>query len=194
MARLPELGPALPRSGGPVTRALGRAALAALRWRVEGELPNLPKFVIIAAPHTSNWDFVIGIAAKLALGLGVLWLGKDSLFSFPFGSVMRALGGRAVDRVTSNDVVVSIVREFEVRERLVIALAPEGTRKSVRRWRTGFYHIAHGARVPIVTVALNSDARALQLGAPFFTTGDVDSDVRELQNRFAAVQGVKTKR
>jgi 1-acyl-sn-glycerol-3-phosphate acyltransferase len=165
-----------------------------MRWRIEGELPNLPKFVIIAAPHTSNWDFVIGIAAKLALGLGVLWLGKDSLFSFPFGPVMRALGGMAVDRATSNDVVVSIVREFELREHLVIALAPEGTRKSVRRWRTGFYHIALGARVPIVTVALNSEARALQLGPPFFTTGDTDSDVRELQRRFAAVQGVKTKR
>jgi 1-acyl-sn-glycerol-3-phosphate acyltransferase len=165
-----------------------------MRWRVEGELPNLPKFVIIAAPHTSNWDFVIGIAAKFALGLTVFWLGKDSLFRGPFGRLMRSLGGIAVDRTTSNDVVDASVREFERRERLVLAVAPEGTRKKVQRWRTGFYHIAHGARVPIVTVALNSEARALQLGAPFITTGDVDADLRKLQDRFATVRGVKAKR
>ena len=193
MARLPDTGAAVPRSGGPVSRALGRLALSTLRWRVQGELPNLSKFVIIAAPHTSNWDFVVGIAAKLALGLQVLWLGKDSLFRFPFGGLMRALGGIPVDRTTSRDVVEAIIREFERRDGLVLALAPEGTRRRVDRWRTGFYHIAHGARVPIVTVALNGEARALQLGPPFHTTGDADADVRELQTRFARVNGVKPK-
>lgn len=172
---------------------LGRLVLTAMRWRVEGEIPNLPKFVVIAAPHTSNWDFVVGMAAKLALALRVLWLGKDSLFAFPFGPVLRALGGMPVDRSTSHDVVGSIVREFERRDSLVLALAPEGTRQSVQRWRTGFYHIAHGARVPIVTVALNWDARALQIGPPFITTGDVESDLRALQSRFASVAGLKPK-
>jgi 1-acyl-sn-glycerol-3-phosphate acyltransferase len=136
---------------------------------------------------------VVGIAAKLALGLRVLWLGKDSLFAFPLGALMRALGGTPVDRAASNDVVVSIVREFERRERLVLALAPEGTRRKVGRWRTGFYHIAHGARVPIVTVALNWRVRALQLGPPYYTTGDFDADMRELQDRFARVRGLRPK-
>jgi 1-acyl-sn-glycerol-3-phosphate acyltransferase len=169
-------------------------ALAALRWRVEGEIPNLSRFVIIAAPHTSNWDFVVGIAAKLALGLEVLWLGKNSLFQSPFGGLMRALGGMPVDRTTPSDVVAATVREFQRRDKLVLGLAPEGTRRKVDRWRTGFYHIAHGARVPIVTVAINGEARALQLGPPFHTSGDLDADIRELQSRFAHVNGVKQKR
>jgi 1-acyl-sn-glycerol-3-phosphate acyltransferase len=194
LARLPDTGAALPRSGDPVSRAIGKLALWALRWRVHGEIPNLSKFVIIAAPHTSNWDFVVGIAAKLALGLQVLWLGKDSLFRPPFDTIMRALGGMPVDRTTSRDVVDAMIREFGRRDKLVLALAPEGTRRKVERWRTGFYHIAHGARVPIVTVAIDGEARALQLGPPFHTTGDLDADVRELQSRFARVNGVKRQR
>lgn len=148
--------------------------------------------VIIAAPHTTNWDFVVGIAGKLALGLRILWLGKDSLFRFPLGAIMRCLGGLPVDRTSSHDVVGTIVREFEARESLILALAPEGTRGRVERWRTGFYHIARGARVPIVTVALNWQTRALQLGAPFTTTGDVDADLQELRRRLD-VPGLKTK-
>jgi 1-acyl-sn-glycerol-3-phosphate acyltransferase len=193
-ARLPSLGARLPRAGGIVSRALGRWALALAGWHVDGDIPDLPKLVIIAAPHTSNWDFVVGIAAKLALGLGVHWLGKDALFRAPLGPIMRALGGRPVDRSASHNVVNGIVGEFQRRERLVLALAPEGTRKRVTRWRTGFYHIAHGAGVPIVPVALNWPARAIQVGRPFITTGDLESDLRELQGRFAGIHGRNEKR
>jgi 1-acyl-sn-glycerol-3-phosphate acyltransferase len=160
-----------------------------MRWDVEGNIPNIPKLVLIAAPHTSNWDFVVGIAAKLALGLDVMWLGKDSLFRAPFGSMMRRLGGRPVDRFASHDVVRDVVAEFARHERLVLAVAPEGTRKRVERWRTGFYHIAHAARVPIVPVALNFGARAIQIGEPFTTTGDVDADIAALRQRYAGVRG-----
>ena len=158
-------------------------------WNVEGEIPNLPKLVIIAAPHTSNWDFVVGVSAKLALGLDVMWLGKDTLFRGPRGWMMRRLGGRPVDRYASHDVVRDVVGEFARRDRLIVALAPEGTRKRVERWRTGFYHIAHAARVPIVPVALNFGARAVQIGAPFTTTGDVDADIAALRQRYAGVRG-----
>ena len=102
---------------------------------------------------------------------------------------MRAWGGIPVDRASSNDVVSGIVDEFARHERLILALAPEGTRKRVERWRTGFYHIAHAAGVPIVPVALNFGERAIQIGAPFSTSGDIDRDVRELQARFAGVRG-----
>ena len=189
MARLPDIGPQVPRTGGLVSRLVGQGILRLLGWRIDGVIPDLPKFVIIAAPHTSNWDFIVGIAGKLALRLRVLWLGKDSLFRFPSGVVMRALGGMPVDRSTSNAVVTNVVEEFARRDRLVVALAPEGTRKRVERWRTGFYHIAHGAAVPIVTVAINWRERALQIGAPFVTTGDVDADLAALQGRFAGVEG-----
>lgn len=162
-------------------------------WRVEGEFPNLPKLVLIAAPHTTDWDFVVSIALKLALGLQVLWLGKHTLFGFPFGPIMRGLGGMPVDRSTSNDVVNEIVDEFARRERLVLGLAPEGTRKRVERWRTGFYHIAHATHTPIVPVALNWGVRAIQIGAPFRTTGDLEKDLQELQGRFAGVRGRRPK-
>ena len=183
------LGAEIPRSGGPVSRALGHAVLALMGWRVTGDIPNVPKFVIIAAPHTSNWDFVVGIAAKLALRLRVTFLGKDSLFRFPLGVLWRAWGGIPGDRSPSNAVVKGIVDGFANRDRLVLAVAPEGTRKPVRRWRTGFYHIAHGARVPIVPVALNFGAKEIQIGAPFHTTGDAERDLERLREVFRGVRG-----
>jgi 1-acyl-sn-glycerol-3-phosphate acyltransferase len=189
LASIHHVGPQVPRAGGPLSRALGAAALTLLGWRIEGVIPDVPKLVLIAAPHTSNWDFVVGIAAKLALQLRVMWLGKDSLFRAPFGSVMRALGGVPIDRATSHDVVRQVIDEFARRERMILGLAPEGTRKPVARWRTGFYHIAHGASVPIVPVALNWGERAIQIGAAFTTTGDVDSDIEVLRRRFSGIRG-----
>lgn len=188
-ASLPEVGTQIPRSGGPASRALGRWTLRALGWRVEGPFPDAPKLVIIAAPHTSNWDFVVGIAAKLALGIRVLWFGKDSLFRGPLGAIMTSLGGMPVDRSSAHDIVSQLVAEFARRDQMILALAPEGTRKRVERWRTGFYHIAQGARVPILPVALNWGERAVQVGQPFVTTGDIDQDLVELQGRFAGVSG-----
>ena len=192
-ARLPVLGPELPRAGGPISRALERWTLWLLGWRVEGTIPNVRKLVIIAAPHTSNWDFVVGIAAKLALGLEVRFLAKDTLFRFPLGALMRVCGGVPVDRFARHDVVKTILDEFARRDRMVLGVAPEGTRKRVQHWRTGFYHIAHGAGVPIVPVALNFGERAVQIGAPFDTTGDMDGDVRELRRRFDGVRGKRSR-
>jgi 1-acyl-sn-glycerol-3-phosphate acyltransferase len=187
------VGPRIPRSGSWVSRALGRWTLRLLGWRVEGTLPDAPKLVIIAAPHTTNWDFIVGIATKLALGLRISWFGKDSLFRGPLGLLMTSLGGVPVDRSKSNDVVSQVVSEFERQEQMIIALAPEGTRKHVDRWRTGFYHIAHGAKVPVVPVALNWGVHAIQIGQPFITTGDLERDLEELQSRFAGVDGRRQK-
>ena len=167
--------------------------MAVLGWRIEGSIPDVPKLVIIAAPHTSNWDFVVGIAAKLALGLQVLWLGKDSLFRWPLGALMRLLGGVPVDRSTSHDVVKTVMAEFARRDRMILGLAPEGTRKRVERWRTGFYHIAHGAGVPVLPVALNWEQRAIQIGTPYDTTGDLEADIQALQDRFAGIRGRRSR-
>ncbi|HYC51383.1 MAG TPA: lysophospholipid acyltransferase family protein [Gemmatimonadaceae bacterium] len=186
-ARLPVIGPATPRAGGAVSSALGHVALTLLRWRVDGEVPDIPKMVMIAAPHSSNWDFIVGVAAKLGMRLRVKFLAKDSLFRFPLGFLMRGLGGIPIDRSASNAVVTSTITEFQRRAQLILVIAPEGTRKQVSRWRTGFYHIAHGAGVPIVTAAFNWGERAIQIGAPFYTTGDVEADLRALQERFSGV-------
>lgn len=188
-ARVPTLGASLPRSGGALTRAFGHALLALLRWRIRGNVPDRPKLVIIVAPHTSNWDFVVGVAAKFALGLRVLWIGKHTLFRFPLGPLMRALGGMPVDRSASQNVVHRVADEFAHRDKLVLAVTPEGTRKHVERWRTGFYHIASQAGVPIVTVALNWGERSVDIGHAFTPTGDVEGDIRLLQEQFAHVRG-----
>jgi 1-acyl-sn-glycerol-3-phosphate acyltransferase len=186
---IPEPGPAVPRTGGTLSRAVGRLAMWLLGWRLEGGMPDLAKFVIIVAPHTSNWDFPVGVAAKMALRLQVTFLGKHSLFRFPLGILMRALGGMPVDRSASHDLVSGIVAEFARRDRLVIVVAPEGTRKKVERWRTGFYHIARGANVPVVPVALDWGTCTVRIGAPVDLTGDMERDIAGLQEWYAGVRG-----
>ena len=184
-----EPGPSVPRTGGALSRLVGRAVLRAIGWRLVGGFPDLPKFVIIVAPHSSNWDFPVGVAAKMALRLKVTFLAKNSLFSFPLGILMRALGGMPVDRSTSNDLVSGIVSEFARRDTLVLVVAPEGTRRKVERWKTGFYHIARGAAVPIVPVALDWGNRAVRIGQPFHTTGNTDADITELRAWYAEIRG-----
>lgn len=186
---IPEPGPAVPRTGGVVSRSLGRLVLGMLGWHIEGAMPNLPKFVIIVAPHTSNWDFPVGAAAKVALRLEATFVGKHTLFRFPLGVVMRALGGIPIDRSRSQDFVSTSIAEFTARDRLVLVIAPEGTRRKVERWKTGFYHIARGAGVPIVPVALNWGVRAVQIGAPVELTGDADRDIGMLQAWYAGIPG-----
>jgi 1-acyl-sn-glycerol-3-phosphate acyltransferase len=187
--RVPTLEPELPRSGNAVSRWFGRVSMAVLGWRIRGNVPNRPKLVLIVAPHTSNWDLVVCVAAKVALGLRVLWLGKHTLFQFPLGILMRALGGMPVNRSESHNVVRVVADEFGRSERLVLAVAPEGTRKNVERWRTGFYHIAREAQVPIVTVALNWREHTVDVGELFALTGDFDRDIGELRARFAGLSG-----
>ena len=160
-----------------------------MRWRIEGDIPDVPKMVIIVTPHTSNWDFVVGVAAKLALGLRILFLGKDTLFRFPLGMLMRGLGGMPVDRASPHDVVNQVRVEFSRRDRLIVGLAPEGTRKRVERWRTGFYHIAHGAGVPILPVALDWENRVIRIHQPAATTGNLEADVADLQRRLSGARG-----
>jgi len=185
----PILGPEVPRTGGRFSRAVGRLTLRLLGFRVEGTMPNLPRFVVIVAPHTSNWDFPVGLAVKMALALDVTWFGKNTLFWFPLSIFLRAVGGIPVNRSASNDVVQQLTAEFTKRDRLVLALTPEGTRKRVDRWRTGFYHIAHAAGVPVVPVAFDWRVRAVRLLPPFFTTGDVDLDISQLRQLFAGLEG-----
>ncbi|MDE3127508.1 MAG: lysophospholipid acyltransferase family protein [Gemmatimonadota bacterium] len=154
--------------------------LALLGWRVEGNLPAVHRAVIIVAPHTSNWDFVIGIAAKLGMGLHASWLGKHTLFRGPFGWFMRRLGGIPVDRSRPQDAVAQAVARFAASERMVLGLAPEGTRRAVPRWRSGYYHIAHGAGVPIVPVALDWPTRTLVVGPSVQPSDDMPADLAAL--------------
>jgi 1-acyl-sn-glycerol-3-phosphate acyltransferase len=177
------------RTGRRITPALGRWLLRAMGWRIEGEMPKLPKLVIIVAPHTSAWDFPVGVGVMFALDFRVVFLGKGSLFFFPLGFIMRGLGGIPVDRSASHGVVTELIKRLEHSDRLNLVLTPEGTRSHVEHWRTGFYYIAHGAKVPILPVAFDWESRAVKFGLPFVTTGDLEKDIQQLQGFFAGVRG-----
>ena len=152
-------------------------------------MPDEPKLVAIVAPHTSNWDFPLGLLVKWALGLRASFLGKHTLFRAPLGWLMRRWGGIPVDRRSANNVVSQMVDEFRRRKALLLVIAPEGTRKHVADWKTGFYHIADGARVPIVCVAFDWGRRVIRFGPTVWPSGDVDREVTELRRTFDGVRG-----
>lgn len=185
-----RLGPKVPQSPNQWLRRLGLWMLTRAGWRFEGAMPNTPKFVVIVAPHTSNWDFPVGLAAKWALGLDAHWWGKDSLFMPPFGWFLRANGGIPVDRKNSSKVVDATIDGFRNNATFALALAPEGTRKKVTQWRTGFWHVAKGAQVPICCVAFDWPRKTIRLGP---TTMPDEEDpmtgIARIRSYFADVQG-----
>jgi 1-acyl-sn-glycerol-3-phosphate acyltransferase len=174
-----------------VLRALSRAFLKLNGWRIEGALPATSrKAVLIAAPHTSNWDLPYTLMAGFVLGLRLHWMGKASLFRFPFGPVMRWLGGIAVDRSKRNDLVAAsaqAIRDADGPVQLVVP--PEGTRGRTRHWKTGFYFIAQQAGVPIVLAFMDYERKVAGLGPEFVPTGDVERDMDEIKRFYAGVKG-----
>lgn len=181
--------PPVPQAGGIVSRSVGRLLFSLAGWRMEGRLPDLPKFVICVAPHTSNWDFVIGYAAKMGIGLRASWLGKHTLFRGPLGPIFRSMGGIATNRSAAHGVVEQVADRIARSDQLVLAVAPEGTRRRVERWKTGFYRIAHAAHVPIVPVALDWGTSTVRIGQPFEPTGDLDADLPVLYAFIADARG-----
>ncbi len=191
LSTLPPLDvvpPNVPRRGGPIRRFLGRLALRLMGWRMVGSLPDLPKFVIIAAPHTSNWDFVRGISLVFALSLDAKWIGKRELFVGPFGPLFRWLGGIPIDRKSPQGAVEGAVAAFGAREQMMLAIAPEGTRKAVQRWKTGFYRIAAGAGVPIVCGFFDNRSRLLGFARVQRTAGDMTAEIADLEAWYAPLQ------
>jgi 1-acyl-sn-glycerol-3-phosphate acyltransferase len=183
------MGDQIPLRRNGLTRALGHAMLRSMGWRVEGEFPNLPKFVVAVAPHTSNWDFVVGIAVMFALDLRIGYLGKHTLFRWPLGGFMRWTGGIPVDRSSPHGVVGESVAAFTRMDRRILAIAPEGTRRRVGQFKSGFLQIARGARVPVVLATLDWGAKVVRLGPAFDPGEDVEADRRRTEAFFASVRG-----
>ncbi|MDP7038637.1 MAG: lysophospholipid acyltransferase family protein [Myxococcota bacterium] len=156
---------------------LARFILRILGWSVVGEKPRLQKYIIIFAPHTSNWDFVMAQMAGFALNISAKYFGKASLFRFPYRFFFEFLGGIPIDRSKHNNIVDFAVALFEQRDELVLALAPEGTRSWVDRWKTGFYHIAHGAKVPLVLCFFDYIKKEVGVAEIFNTSGDIEEDM-----------------
>ena len=154
-------------------------------WKLVHDFPqDLQKYVVIAAPHTSWQDFPIGILARNTSGVKINFIGKASLFKGPFGFIFRSLGGTPVDRSTSNNLVDAIVNIFETKEQFRLALSPEGTRKKVDKWKTGFYFIAKGANVPIVMATLDFGKKQVKISEPYYTTDNKDKDFEYFHSFF----------
>ena len=174
-------------------RAFSRATLRLMGWRTEGMTPDAiaayPKYVLIAAPHTSNWDFPMTLMVCFVLRLRVYWMAKSSLFTWQIGWLSRWLGGIPIDRSASNNTVHNTVAAFAARERLAVIVAPEGTRGKVTHWKTGFYHIAHGAGVPIALAYLDFKRKTGGIGSMFVTTGDIAADMAQIQRFYSGITG-----
>ena len=172
-------------------RAISRFLLRILGWTIITEYDELPKkYVIIVIPHTSNWDFPIGLMVRSAMGFDAKYVGKDSLFRNPvLGAIMRWLGGYPVDRSKNNNFVDAVVDIFNSKEKFAITIAPEGTRRKVDKLKTGFYYIALGARIPIIMIKLDWERKQLVFSRPFFPSGDKGADFEFITAYFRGVKG-----
>ena len=172
-----------------VMRWISIALLNIFKWRTEGQLPEIPKFVMVAAPHTSNWDFPLMMLIIFKLRGKLYWMGKDAIFRKPFEGFFKWLGGIPVDRSRSNNVVSQMVDQFNAMDRLILTIAPAGTRKHVERWKSGFYHIALGANVPVVLGFLDYQRKLGGIGPVIPLSGDMERDFRDIRAFYAPIQG-----
>ena len=178
---VPAIGAQVPRRGNAFTTWLATTGMRLIGWRFEGPFPDVPKCVLIVAPHTSNWDFPIGVMAMYALGIRGTFLGKHTLFRFPLGVLMRFLGGVPVDRAAAGDVVGETVRHVQTHPGALIVLSPEGTRRLTTRWKSGFYRIAERGQLPILPIGFDYARKTIVFHPLFTVTGDLDRDVAALQ-------------
>ncbi len=173
----------------PLMRWFSLFILKGLGWKTEGEKPNIPKYILIAAPHTSNWDFVLMLLVAFSLNLKVYIMAKKELTDWPGGIFFRWLGVIPVDRNQSTNTVEQAIQFFRESENLAMVIAPSGTRKKVRKWKTGFYHIAIGAGIPIGMGFLDYGRKKGGIGPLFQPTGDFETDMIAIKAFYADIEG-----
>jgi 1-acyl-sn-glycerol-3-phosphate acyltransferase len=159
-------------------------------WKMQGTFSEeIKKCIVIVVPHTSWHDFYIGIFTRGVLGIEINFVAKKELFQFPFGAYFRWVGGAPLNRQQNENKVDAIAKVFETKEVFRLAIAPEGTRKKVTEWKTGFYYIALKANVPIVPVAFDFSKKEVKVSAPFYPTGNIQEDFKMLEQNFIGVVG-----
>ena len=189
MTRIPVMPPSAPRNGSAFGRWLGRSLLRLGGWSIEGDWPDLPKIVVIVAPHSSGWDAVWGLAAKLAMGVDITFIAKAELFRGPLGWLLRWFGGHPVDRSAPGGIVEQTAAEIRHAERMWFVLAPEGTRKRVERWKAGFWKIAKGANLVVVPAYFHYPGKVIGIGKPFVLGDDMHADLARIRAWYAPWQG-----
>ncbi len=186
---LPPLPPEMPRLRPRRARAACAWLLRRAGWRLAGELPNRAKLVLIAAPHSSWWDGVWGLLFKIALGADIAFMAKRELFRGPLGWVLRRLGGIPIERSATHGVVEQIADRLRAAPRLWIGITPEGTRRHVNRWKSGFWHIARAAGVPILPIAFDYPSRTITIGPLFEPSTNLVADLAALRAFYAPFHG-----
>lgn len=186
-----HMPPCTPRTQNRFGRWFGRTLLRLGGWRMVGAWPDCPKVVVIVAPHSSGWDGVWGLGAKVGLGLGAEFMGKSELFWGPLGWLLRKMGGIPTYRHDPRGLVGAMTERFAERETMWLAIAPEGTRRPAARWRTGFWQIAHSAGVPVQCVAFDYPAKQIVVGPLLQLSDDMNADLDRIGEVFAPYQGKK---
>lgn len=176
-----QLGGQLPKQSNPITRFIGRSVFRLMGWRIEGELPDRPKMVVALVPHSSNMDFILTVAVLWGLGLRAGFLMKHSLFWFPLGHLLRALGGIPVDRRSPQGLVAQMTEEFHRRSKLVLGITPEGTRSGVKEFKRGFARIAESAKVPVLPAVLDYKTHTVRFRELIEDVTDVEAIIERVR-------------
>ena len=189
MTRVPVMPPQAPRTGSRFTRWIGRTILRAGGWTIAGDWPDLPRIVVIAAPHSSGWDAFWGLAAKLAMGVDITFIAKAELFRGPLGWLLRRFGGLPVTRSAPGGIVEQTAARIRRSERMWFVLAPEGTRRPVEHWKTGFWKIARAAGVPVFCAWFHYPERTVGLGPLVELTDDPVADMARIRAIYRPFEG-----
>jgi len=171
------------------SQTVARTVLNYQSWRLDFTLPEAQKYVLVGAPHTSGWDFLYTMLLSHAAGIKLHWVGKDTLFKRPFGSILHKLGGIPVNRRSRNNFVQQVVDVFNQHSKLIVGIAPEGTRDNVPYWKTGFYYIALGASVPIALGYIDYAEKTVGIGPTLFPSGDLQADFDQIKSFYAGKLG-----
>ena len=173
----------------PIFYLVGRLGLFLFGWKTCGKMPDEKKFILIAAPHSSNWDFVFFLFIVFTFGIPVHWMGKHTMFIPPFKRLLKRLGGIPIDRTQKGNTVATLADEYQNAKQLIITIAPSGTRKPVTEWKTGFYRIAHRAGVPIVCGFVDYKKRIGGIGPVVMPSGDMEADLERMRNFYKDKSG-----
>lgn len=184
-----QLPPQMPKLPDNAFRGGCRWLLHRAGWRLVGAFPDTAKLVLIGAPHTSWWDGIWGLLFKVAIGADVRFMAKKELFRGPLGWLLRALGGIPIERRAAHGIVEQMVERFGTSERLWLGITPEGTRKKVPKWKSGFWHIARGAGVSVLPVYFHYPDKVIGIGPPHALSGDMDADIARLRSFYAPYRG-----
>jgi 1-acyl-sn-glycerol-3-phosphate acyltransferase len=185
---IPHIDNNIPRLGNRFSEWLGKTVLSAMGWSFSGQFPTHRKMVITVAPHTSNWDFVLGLAVAFSLRLKISFFGKHSIFIPPFDRLLKRWGGIPIERSQTHGVVTQMTDKMIEADQMVLCLSPEGTRSKITQWKTGFLHIAHKSNVPVFLVGLDYGKKQVLLGESLMISENIPAEMNKIYQYYANVQ------